>query len=144
MKEVIISYTVPKTNGRHGKSYLLFFWLFFSSSVPVFAVAALPGGDVLYNKYCSVCHTIATPVSSAPSMKSVAALYRRKYPQKTEGVARIAAFVKLPSLKNALDQEAISRYGLMARVPASGKEIQVVAEWLWDQGGFTILPLKAR
>jgi cytochrome c len=144
MKQVIISHRVPKTTGRHEKSCLLFFGLSFFFSLPAFAADTLPNGDVLYNKYCSVCHTMSPPVASAPAIKSVAALYRRKYPQKTEGVARIAAFVKLPSLKNALDQDAISRFGLMARVPATGKEIQAVAEWLWDQGGIAILPLKIR
>ncbi|NTV98786.1 MAG: cytochrome c [Chlorobiaceae bacterium] len=124
-------------------SLLLLGILLFSPSA-VSAAEIVLSGTALYNKYCSVCHTLSPPAANAPSIKTIAALYRRKYQQKTEGVARIAAFVKLPSVKNALDQDAILKYGLMSRVPASQKETQAVAEWLWEQAGFALIPVKGR
>ncbi|NTU96634.1 MAG: cytochrome c [Chlorobiaceae bacterium] len=116
--------------------------LFFSWQLS--AAENVPNGEALYGKYCSVCHSISPPALNAPAMRSIAALYHRKYQQRSEGVARIAAFIKLPSVKNALDQVAISRYGLMARVPATSKETQAVSEWLWDQAGGILPPVKGR
>lgn len=146
MKKLIFSAFTPETTGRHVRTCLFLSAISLFSVLPVSAAdtAPLPGGASLYNKYCSVCHTISPPATNAPPIKSIAGLYRRKYQQKTEGVAAIVAFIKLPSVKNALDQAAISKYGLMSRVPASAKEREVIGEWLWDQGGLAIIPLKGR
>ena len=44
----------------------------------------------------------------------------------------LVAFLKLPNKKHALDQQAITKFGLMARLPLSDKELRAVAEWAWD------------
>lgn len=146
MNNLIFSAFIPESSGRHVKACLFLFAISFFSALPASAAdnVPLPSGASLYNKYCSVCHTISPPAANAPPIKSIAGLYRRKYQQKGEGVAAIVAFIKLPSVKNALDQAAISKYGLMSRVPASAKEREVIGEWLWDQAGLAIIPLKSR
>jgi hypothetical protein len=106
------------------------------------AAGAIPDGTTLYNKYCSVCHAVSSPSMSAPPMRKISSLYRSKYPGRTEGSSRIMAFVKLPSVKNAIDQDAITKYGLMSRVPATGREMQAVAEWLWDLSAPSLIPVK--
>ncbi len=146
MKNLIFSATIPEITGRHVQACLLLSVVSFFSPLPVWATASvpLPDGGTLYHKYCSVCHAISAPATNAPPIKTISGLYRRKYQQKSEGVAAIVAFIKLPSVKNALDQAAISKYGLMSRVPASSKEREVIGEWLWDQAGLGVIPLKNR
>ncbi|NTW82470.1 MAG: cytochrome c [Chlorobiaceae bacterium] len=104
--------------------------LFFCSSS--FAATKPMTGDAIYNKYCSVCHTMNPPPKLAPPLRSIAAMYRGKYSSKKEGVERIAVFIKLPNIKNALAPDAVRKYGLMSRLPISANDIRTIAEWVWD------------
>lgn len=111
--------------------FLLIVTCLFFSSLSHAATKPMTG-DAIYNKYCSVCHTMNPPPKLAPPLRSIAAMYRGKYSSKKEGVERIAAFVKLPNIKNALAPGAVKKYGLMSRLPISSNDIRTIAEWVWD------------
>ncbi|PWW82227.1 cytochrome C [Prosthecochloris marina] len=96
-------------------------------------IAQTPDGEEVFNKNCSVCHSVNPPPKSAPPVVRLANLYHLKFSTKEEGVANMAAFLKKPDHNKAAAVQAISRYGLMPAIPLSDEELNAVAEWVWDQ-----------
>ncbi|NTW63511.1 MAG: cytochrome c [Chlorobiaceae bacterium] len=90
-------------------------------------------GKTIYNRECSVCHSVNPPPKSAPPLVSLSAQYHRVFKTKAAGVTALAAFLTLPNKKNAVDQEAVSKFGLMPALSLSEAERRSVAEWVWDQ-----------
>ncbi len=105
-----------------------------ASGFPLFdGMAETPGGEDVFNRNCSVCHSVNPPPKSAPPVVPLANRYHQKYATKEEGVAAMVAFLKEPDKNKAVDEEAASRFGLMPAIPLSDEELKAVSEWFWDQ-----------
>ena len=90
-------------------------------------------GKAIFTKNCSICHSINPPPKLAPPITPLSSRYHMQFQKKEDGIRHIMAFVKLPDKKNAIDPQAITRFGLMAPVSLPDKELRAVAEWVWDQ-----------
>jgi len=98
------------------------------------AASAAVDGKVIFDKHCSVCHSISPPPKSAPPILPVAARYHERFSSRSEGIRNMAEFIKSPSKQKVLaDQQAIDRFGLMPPIPLSSAELNAVASWVWDQ-----------
>ncbi|NTU68362.1 MAG: cytochrome c [Chlorobiaceae bacterium] len=97
--------------------------------------AAAQDGKAIFDRNCSVCHSVMPPPKTAPPIMPIASRYRQKFTSKADGVARMVSFMKSPSKEKVLaDPQAISRFGLMPPVQLSDAELNAVAGWVWDQG----------
>jgi len=91
-------------------------------------------GKAIFERNCSVCHSVSPPPKSAPPIMPIAAVYHRQFPDKAEGVKYMAAFMKSPAKeKSKVDPEAINRFGLMPPMALGDAELDAVAGWVWDQ-----------
>ncbi len=91
-------------------------------------------GKALFDRSCSVCHSIAPPPKSAPPILPIAARYRQHFASRDEGVRQMAEFIVAPKKEKVLaDEHAITRFGLMPPIPLSKEEASAVAGWIWDQ-----------
>ncbi len=98
-----------------------------------YAATSNVNGQAIFDKNCSVCHSVNPPPKAAPPIVPLATRYRQAFPAKQDGVKHIAAFLKAPSKNKAIDQNAVSRFGLMPPIAISEKELQTVADWVWEQ-----------
>ncbi len=90
-------------------------------------------GKAIFERSCSVCHSVNPPPKSAPPIMPIAAVYHRQFPDKAEGVKHMTAFMKSPAKdKSKVDPEAISRFGLMPPMALGDAELNAVAGWVWD------------
>ncbi|MBN1278668.1 MAG: cytochrome c [Chlorobium sp.] len=93
-----------------------------------------PDGKAVFEKNCSICHSITLPPKSAPPIVPVASIYHRQFTTKTAGVNHMVTFMKSPSKSaSKVDPEAISRFGLMPAMELGDAELKAVAGWVWDQ-----------
>jgi cytochrome c len=90
-------------------------------------------GQAVFDRNCTVCHTMNPPPKSAPPIIGVISRYHMKFHKKADGVDHLVAYLKLPDSKNAVEPQAITRFGLMPPSPLSEAELRTVAEWVWDQ-----------
>jgi cytochrome c len=104
-----------------------------TGTLPANASAAIDGKAV-FDKNCSVCHSVAPPPKTAPPILPISARYHQRISSRSEGIRRMAEFIKAPSKDKVLaDQQAITRFGLMPPVPLTAAELNAVAAWVWDQ-----------
>lgn len=104
-----------------------------TGTLPANASAAVDGKAV-FDKNCSVCHSVAPPPKSAPPILPISARYHQRFSSRAEGIRHMADFIKSPSKEKVLaDQQAITRFGLMPSVPLSAEELKAVTAWVWDQ-----------
>jgi len=100
------------------------------------AEAAAPDGKAVFERNCSVCHSVLPPPKSAPPITPIGYRYRQQFPSKEQGVARMVSFMKSPTKEKVLaDPQAVTRFGLMPAMQLSDAELKAVAEWVWEQGG---------
>ncbi len=90
-------------------------------------------GQAIFDRNCTACHAMNPPPKSAPPIVGVISRYHTKFQTKEDGVNHLVAYLKLPKKQNALEQQAIIRFGLMPPSPLSEPELRDVAEWVWDQ-----------
>ncbi len=90
-------------------------------------------GKAIFDKNCSVCHSVMPPPKSAPPITPLASHYHQKYSTKKDGVNHLVAYLKSPNKDNAIDPQAITRFGLMPALRLPDSELRAVAEWVWDQ-----------
>ncbi|MCF8383820.1 MAG: cytochrome c [Chlorobium sp.] len=100
---------------------------------PSAATAVTPDGRAVFDRSCSVCHSINPPPKSAPPVIPLANRYHEKFATKAEGVAHMAAFLKKPDKNKAVDQQAVTRFGLMPLIKLTDAELKAVTGWFWDQ-----------
>ncbi len=97
------------------------------------ATAKTADGRAIFDRSCSLCHSINPPPKSAPPVVPLANRYHMKFQTKEQGVAYMAAFLKKPDRNKAVDPQAVSRFGLMPTLPLTDAERKAVAAWFWDQ-----------
>lgn len=99
------------------------------------AAAAAPDGKTVFDRNCSVCHSVMPPPKSAPPIVPIASRYHQQFKSKSQGIAHMVSFIKSPSKQKAIaDQQAITRFGLMPPMQLSDAELNAVAGWIWEQG----------
>ena len=105
-------------------------WLFNSA-----AQAATGGedGKAIFDKNCSVCHSIMPPPKTAPPITPLASRYHQRFTTKKDGVNHLAAYLKAPDKNKAIEPQAITRFGMMPALNLPDSELRAVAEWVWDQ-----------
>ncbi|NTU98350.1 MAG: cytochrome c [Chlorobiaceae bacterium] len=97
------------------------------------AAPASSEGRLLYDRHCSVCHSMAPPPKSAPPIIGISLHYREAFSDRGKGVKHMAEFMKKPDAKNSkLEAAATTRFGLMPAMSLSDKELAIVAGWVWD------------
>jgi len=101
--------------------------------LPSGAMAATPDGEAIFNRSCSVCHSVNPPPKSAPPVIPLANRYHMQFQTKEQGVAAMADFLEKPDAAKALDTRAVSRFGIMPLIPLTDEERKAVSEWFWDQ-----------
>ncbi|NHQ60416.1 cytochrome c [Chlorobium sp. BLA1] len=106
---------------------------FLSGLSPASMTAATLSGEAIFNRNCSVCHSVAPPPKSAPPIIPLSNRYHLQFHTKKEGVNHIVAYLKAPSKAKAVDPQAITRFGLMPPLRLPDAELSAVAEWVWDQ-----------
>ncbi len=89
-------------------------------------------GQAIFDRNCTVCHAMNPPPKSAPPIIGVISRYHTKFQTKEDGVNHLVAYLKLPDSKNAVEPQAITRFGLMPPSPLSDPELKAVAGWVWD------------
>lgn len=96
--------------------------------------SAASNGQAIFEKNCSVCHSIAPPPKSAPPILPIAGRYRQHFASRSEGINYMANFIQAPSKERVVvDPEAVTRFGLMPPIPLSKADAIAVATWVWDQ-----------
>ncbi len=90
-------------------------------------------GQAIFDRNCTACHAMNPPPKSAPPIVGVISQYHTKFQTKENGVNHLVAYLKLPKKQNAVEQQAITRFGLMPPSSLSEPELRAVAEWVWDQ-----------
>lgn len=90
-------------------------------------------GKAIFDKNCSVCHSVNPPPKSAPPIVPMASRYHLQFKSKTEGVNHLVAYLKSPDRKKAVDPQAVTRFGLMPALQLPEEELQAVAGWVWEQ-----------
>lgn len=91
-------------------------------------------GKAVFERNCSVCHSVNPPPKSAPPIVPIASRYHQQFPSRTAAVTHMAAFMKAPSkAASRVGQEAITRFGLMPPMALGDTELKAVAEWVWEQ-----------
>lgn len=99
----------------------------------VFAGTSVTDGKAVFDRNCSVCHSINPPPKSAPPIVPLSSRYHQQFATRKEGVGHIAAFIKAPDKNKAIEPQAIARFGLMPPIALPENELQAVAGWIWDQ-----------
>jgi len=69
---------------------------------------AATDGKAIFDKNCSVCHSVMPPPKTAPPITPLASHYHQKFKTKIEGVNHLAAYLKSPKKENAIDPQAIT------------------------------------
>lgn len=96
--------------------------------------SAATNGKAIFEKNCSVCHSIAPPPKSAPPILPLSARYHQRFSSRTEGIRHMAEFITAPAKEKVMaDQQAITRFGMMPPIPISKADAMTVAAWVWDQ-----------
>ena len=90
-------------------------------------------GKAIFDKNCSVCHSVMPPPKTAPPITPLASRYHQRFKTKKDGVNHLVAYLKSPNKDNAIDPQAITRFGLMPALSLPDAELKTVAEWVWDQ-----------
>ena len=100
---------------------------------PLHAVPDGTQGKLLYDKHCSICHSMSPPPKSAPPILGITMHYHQAFADRKDGVTHMVTFMKKPDAKQSkLEAAAVSRFGLMPAMTLSDKELEAVAGWLWE------------
>jgi len=113
-------------------SILLFGFCFLKTEI-LFAATDNATGQQLFDRHCSVCHSMEPPPKTAPPVLGIALHYREAFGDKTLATEYMVKFMQKPdSPLSKLEPAAIRRFGLMPPMSMSLQELKKVAAWLWD------------
>jgi len=136
MAKVVVLGRWRNTNRRSIMKKVLSVWILsglLSGFSPANMLAKALSGQEIFSKSCSVCHSMTPPPKAAPPIIPLAGRYHLKFQTKKEGVNHIIAYLKSPNKDNAIDPQAMTRFGLMPALTLPDAELRSVAEWVWDQ-----------
>jgi mono/diheme cytochrome c family protein len=123
-----------KNSNRNLAAAVIFLCYEVTTGIPRLDARAAVDGKNVFEKNCSVCHSVTPPPKSAPPILPISARYHQRFSSRYEGIRQMAAFIKAPSKEKVLaDEQAITRFGLMPPIPLSREELNAVAAWVWDQ-----------
>ncbi|NPA57399.1 MAG: cytochrome c [Epsilonproteobacteria bacterium] len=92
-------------------------------------------GEVLFKQNCAVCHVTRRPADRsklvAPPIAGVMFHVKERYPKREDAVAFIVDYVRNPSHAKALCP-SVKRFGLMPRLQLPRKELEEIANYLFD------------
>jgi len=110
---------------------LLLVAIFFSATSTALSPNAKEGKE-LYAA-CSVCHDQAMDPPKGPPMWGVQRRYKRHSIDDEAFVNNIVAFVKAPSLKIAIHDEAVKNLGLMPPMPLPDDMLRKIAAYILEE-----------
>ena len=87
---------------------------------------------LLLNGNCTTCHLKNQP-ASAPSLQEIKKHYIKKYPSKKMFVTAMSTWIKTPTLKEALMDEAVEKYGLMPELAFDMETLKSITSYLYEQ-----------
>jgi len=91
-------------------------------------------GRQVYDRSCSVCHTLRPPPALAPPVVGLVDHYRDRFEDPDSAMAHIVDFVRDPAKeKSALPPEVWDRWELMPPMPLPEEDLRAVARWMWAQ-----------
>ena len=86
---------------------------------------------LLLNGNCTTCH-FEDQALSAPSLQDIKAHYIKKYPSKNDFVTAMSTWIKSPTLKDALMDEAVEKYGLMPELAFDIETLQSITSYIYE------------
>lgn len=91
-------------------------------------------GKKLMETYCYACHNAITPEDKrlAPPMIAIKTRYIFRNTTKDEFINDIQNWVKNPNEKDAKMYGAVKRFGVMAKLPYPEKDVQLIADYIFD------------
>lgn len=98
------------------------------------ASQAITGGEELFQRNCSVCHSMKPPPKTAPPVLGIALHYREAFTDRQKAVEHMVRFMQKPDASHSkLEPAAVKRFGLMPAMAMSPDDLKLVSEWFWDQ-----------
>jgi mono/diheme cytochrome c family protein len=93
--------------------------------------AELALGRAVFERNCTVCHSIDPPPVAAPPMSHIARHYRAAEPDRDTAIRRIAAWIVAPSASaSVLPAHAVEEWGLMPPLVLPEEERRAVAAYV--------------
>ena len=89
-------------------------------------------GKALYPA-CHVCHDQVTSLPLGPPMWGVQSRYIRNSLDKEGFVKSMTTFVKAPTLKSAIHEEAVDKLGLMPAMPLPDNILNKIATYIFEE-----------
>ena len=87
---------------------------------------------LLLNGNCTTCHSKSEP-ASAPSLQEIKNYYLKAHPSKNDFISAMSTWVKTPTLKGALMDEAIEKYGLMPELAFDIETLKSIASYIYEE-----------
>ena len=82
---------------------------------------------------CHVCHDQVANPPLGPPMWGVRSRYARNSLDKDDFVKSMTAFVKAPTLKNAIHDEALAQLGLMPAMPLPDDMLNKISTYIFEE-----------
>ncbi|NTV93658.1 MAG: cytochrome c [Chlorobiaceae bacterium] len=112
---------------------IFLFGLLFLKTEPLVAATDDATGQQLFDRHCSVCHSMQPPPKTAPPVLGIALHYREAFGDKTQATEHMVKFMQKPDpALSKLEPAAVRRFGLMPAMSMTLQELRKVAVWLWD------------
>ncbi len=92
---------------------------------------------LLLNGNCTTCH-FENQALSAPSLQDIRTHYIKKYPSKSDFVIAMSTWIKSPTLKDALMDAAVEKYGLMPELAFDIETLESITSYIYEHDFSTI------
>ena len=82
---------------------------------------------------CHVCHDQLVEPPLGPPMWGVQSRYKRNSLDKEDFIEKMTAFVKAPTLKEAIHTEAVDKLGLMPAMPLPDDMLNKISTYIFEE-----------
>lgn len=89
-------------------------------------------GEKVFTASCQACHNPEAIPATAPPMYGVQKHYKRAYGEKDAFIKAMAAFVKQPTVAQAVMKNPLKKLGLMPALPLPDKDLENVAAFIYE------------